>query len=394
MSLRQIFSNPHVFAENLSKIKNKSNTCYFRINMIRLLYQYDTIMINFNQRQQKIISIFLRNNALSSSMVHAAITKLKEDVSLVTVKRAISKLVAVGVLKISGSGRSTNYSITTLGRVFSDINAKDYCVIEPDKRYGLRKYNFNLLSEFPIKIFSKSELEILKNATIKYKHLSKNLPIVIQKKELERLIIELSWKSSKIEGNTYTLLDTEKLILENKIAPNKTKAETQMILNHKDAFNFIRKNKNQFKTITKRNLEKLHSILIKKLNVGQGLRKKPVGILGSIYRPLDNVYQINDAIEILGEKISQMLSPYAKALMALLGLAYIQPFEDGNKRTARIMTNAILLAYGLAPLSYRSINESDYREAMLVFYELNSIIPLKKIFIEQYNFATKNYAVR
>ena len=362
--------------------------------MIRLLHQYDTIMINFNQRQQKIILIFLKNNALSSSMVHAEITKLKEDVSLVTIKRIISKLVAAGVLKISGSGRSTNYSISTFGRVFADINAKDYCVVEPVKRYGLIKYNFDLLPEIPLELFSEDELKILENATIEYERLSKDSPIAIQKKELERLIIELSWKSSKIEGNTYTLLNTEKLILKNEIAPNKTKEETQMILNHKDAFNFVRKNKSQFKTITRKNLEELHSILIKKLNVGKGLRKKSVGILGSIYRPLDNIYQINDAIEILGKKISQASSPYVKALMTLLGLAYIQPFEDGNKRTARIMTNAILLAYGLSPLSYRSIDENDYIEAMLVFYELNSIIPLKRIFIEQYSFATKNYAVK
>jgi len=362
--------------------------------MIRLLYQYDTIMINLNQRQQKIASIFLKNDQLSSSMVYTEITKLGEEVSLVTIKRLLSKLVAAGVVKISGSGRSTNYSISTLGRIFANVNAENYCLVEPDKRYGLRQYNFDLLPEFPIEVFSEDDLEVLERATIEYKHLTQEVPKAIQKKELERLIIELSWKSSKIEGNTYTLLDTEKLILENKVAPNKTKDETQMILNHKDAFNFIRQNKTQFKTITRKNLEELHSVLIKKLNVGQGLRKKPVGILGSIYRPLDNVYQINEAIEILAKKISQIPSPYAKALMVLVGLAYIQPFEDGNKRTARIMTNAILLAYDLAPLSYRSIDKEDYIEAMLVFYELNSIIPLKKIFIEQYNFAARNYAVK
>lgn len=125
-----------------------------------------------------------------------------------------------------------------------------------------------------------------------------------------------------------------------------------------------------------------------------GLRKKPIGIIGSIYRPLDNIHQITDALEILGKKIAQTPSPYAKSLLALLGLAYIQPFEDGNKRTNRLMANAILLAHNLAPLSYRSVDENDYREAMLVFYELNSIIPFKKILIEQYDFATKNYAVK
>jgi Fic family protein len=77
-----------------------------------------------------------------------------------------------------------------------------------------------------------------------------------------------------------------------------------------------------------------------------------------------------------------------------VGISYIQPFEDGNKRTARLMANAILLAHDCAPLSYRSVEENDYREAQMVFYELNSIMPFKKIFIDQYIFSAQNYAVK
>ena len=84
---------------------------------------------------------------------------------------------------------------------------------------------------------------------------------------------------------------------------------------------------------------------------------------------------------------------YAKALITILGISYIQPFEDGNKRTARLVANAILLAHGLAPLSYRSIEEKTYKEATLVFYELNSFVSLKKLFVDQYNFAARNYLV-
>lgn len=89
-----------------------------------------------------------------------------------------------------------------------------------------------------------------------------------------------------------------------------------------------------------------------------------------------------------------MLTPYSKALVALLGISYVQPFEDGNKRTARLMANALLLAHRLIPLSYRSVDEKQYRDATIVFYELNSIIPFKKIFINQYDFAARNYAVK
>jgi len=351
-------------------------------------------MLKLSQKQQKIIAIFLKKSPLSSSQIHLELLKSGEDVSLVTTKRAISKMARQNILKTSGAGRSTVYFINTLGRILADIDAKKYCSIEPDKRYGLKQYNFDLFSNFPDEIFTDEELNALTVATIQYKHRTKNLSEIIQKKELERLVIELSWKSSKIEGNTYTLLETEKLILENKVAPNKTKEETQMILNHKEAFDFIHENAERFKTLNKRNLEELHKILVKNLGVNFCLRKKPVGVIGSVYHPLDNIYQITEAIEGLGKKISQTKTPYDKSFLALIGLSYIQPFEDGNKRTGRLMTNAILLAYGLAPLSYRSIDENEYREALLVFYELNTIKPFKKIFIEQYLFAAKNYSVK
>lgn len=105
------------------------------------------------------------------------------------------------------------------------------------------------------------------------------------------------------------------------------------------------------------------------------------------------MHQIREGLEALLAAIARVETPYAKALMALLGISYLQPFEDGNKRTARLLANAILLAYGCAPLSYRSVDEGEYREATLVFYEINSIIPFKKIFTDQYDFAARTYAV-
>lgn len=351
-------------------------------------------MIKLSQKQQKIIAIFLKRGTARSSEAWAEIVKLGEKISLVTMKRALSKLAKIGILTATGSGRSTGYSISAVGRISAEIDAHEYCSVEPDKRPGLSRYNFELLPNLPLDFFVDDELKILNHATSEYKARIKQLPAAIQKKELERLIIELSWKSSKIEGNTYTLLDTEKLILGNKEASGHDRREAQMILNHKDAFNFIRANAARFKTITRKNLEELHAILVKNLTVGLGLRAKPVGVVGSIYRPLDNFYQIAEAIDALGAAVSRATTPYAKALAALLGIGYIQPFEDGNKRTGRLAANAILLAHGLAPLSYRSVDENEYREATLVFYELNSAMPLKKIFIGQYNFAARNYAVK
>ena len=351
-------------------------------------------MYKITQKQQKIVKIFLVKGSMRSSEVHQEIISLEENISLITIKRTLSELTKNGILEMTGMGRSTSYSLSIKGRVLAEVDAKQYIAIDPDKRHGSHQYNFDLLQAFPSDIFTEDELEKLESATNEYKKRIADSSSAIQKKELERLIIELSWKSSKIEGNTYTLLDTEKLILENKEAPGHSKDETRMILNHKDAFDYIRSHSSQFNVVTKKNLENLHSVLIKDLNVNLGLRSRPVGITGSIYRPIDNAYQVTEAVSALSEAISRMETSYAKALLALVGIGYIQPFEDGNKRTSRLMANAVLISHSLAPLSYRSVEEEDYRNAMLVFYELNSIIPMKKIFIDQYEFAAKNYVVK
>src|SRR3989338_8129177 len=277
--------------------------------------------MKLTSKQQKIITIFLKKKTMQSSEVHVELIASGEVVSLVTVKRALSELAEAGMLTATGSGRSAGYSISVIGRVFAEVDAHAYCAIEPDKRYGLSRYNFDLLASWPSDIFTDNELKILDDATAEYKIRTRQLPEAIQKKELERMIIELSWKSSKIEGNTYTLLDTERLILENKEAVGHNKKEAQMILNHKDAFNFVHECKEQFKTLTRKNLEELHKVIIKGLDVDTGLRRKPVGVLGSVYRPLDNIYQITEALDPLSSAVSQAQTPYAKAILALLAQA-------------------------------------------------------------------------
>src|SRR3989344_8337678 len=347
------------------------------------------------KKQLQILGLFLEFGSLSSSKVHELLTqKLAEDISLVTVKRELAQTVNANLIQPSGGGRARVYTITTRGRVFADIDARSYCAVEPDHRYGLKQFNFELLPSLPSDVFTSDELTILEHATQTYHKRTTDLPPAIMKKELERLMIELSWKSSKIEGNTYTLLDTERLLLENKEAPGHSASEARMILNHKNAFNFIHDNKTEFKNITLANLEKLHTILVEDLSIGFGLRNKLVGVVGSKYRPLDNGHQIKEAVEALIDAVRKAGAPEAKALIALSGISYVQPFEDGNKRTSRLMANALLLAHDRAPLSYRSVDKDGYREAMLVFYEINSIVPIKNIFVDQYEFAAKNYAVK
>lgn len=350
-------------------------------------------MPEVSTKDQRIISLFLREGPLQSSAVLVALRKTGVTLSLVTVKRLVSAMASRGLLAVSGAGPATAYALTPLGRLFAEVDAEAYGAIEPDRRFGLSRYNFELLPAIPREVFSAIEKRVLKAATFAYKRRTTGISTALREKELERLVIELSWKSSKIEGNTYTLLDTEKLIRENREAPGHPRSEARMILNHKDAFTYIYRHRKKFTALSRANLEEVHTLLTKGLRVTHGLRRRPIGVTGSKYRPLDNIHQIRDAVSVLVRVISRARTPYDKALIALLGISYIQPFEDGNKRTSRLMANALLLAHGCAPLSYRSIKEEEYRAAMLVFYEVNSLVPIKNIFISQYEFAAKNYLV-
>ena len=138
-------------------------------------------------------------------------------------------------------------------------------------------------------------------------------------------------------------------------------------------------------------IEEIHVLLTKELGVERNIRHRRVGITGTNYTPLDNEFQIREALEATCQLINAKEDVFEKALLALLLLSYIQPFTDGNKRTARITSNAILMARGYCPISFRTVDSIDYKKAMLMFYEQNNIAAFKQIFIEQYEFAVKNY---
>ena len=345
-----------------------------------------------NRLEAGLLEFLYTNSQGSSSEIQSFIVqKERSEVSLVTIKRLLAKLNREGSLSITGKGPATRYALSSVGKLFATLDAKEYCAREPDTRFGFSSYQFDLFQDVPTTVFSSEEQSFLETATTQYHNKSKGISETLHQKELERFIIELSWKSSKIEGNTYTLLDTEKLLLYGTEAEGRTKNETAMILNHKTAFSFVYENRDSFKVLSRMGIEHVHSLLTKDLQIVRNFRSSPVGITGSRYRPLDNKYQIEEAVVALLEVVNRVPDGYTKGLVTLLGLSYIQPFEDGNKRTARLTGNAVLLAYGLSPLSYRSVSEEAYREAILVFYELNSLEPFKKLFIEQYQFAAENY---
>lgn len=310
-----------------------------------------------------------------------------------TVRRDLTKLVEECVLLVTGKGKASRYTLSPAYNLFHPIDVEEYFSKEIDQRRIIEGYNFDLIEKMlgAAPLFTKQETEHLDALQRTFTSNISRLSQAQYRKEMERLGVDLSWKSSQIEGNTYSLLETERLLLEKVTAAGKSKDEAVMLLNHKDALDFILDDPDFMSMLTVTKIETIHSILVKELNVDRNIRIRRVGITGTNYRPLDNEFQIREALEKTCELVNGKSNIFEKALLILLLISYIQPFNDGNKRTARIVSNAILIANAYCPLSFRAVDSIDYKKAMLLFYEQNNISAFKQLFIEQFAFAVNTY---
>ena len=310
-----------------------------------------------------------------------------------TLKRVIAAGIKAGDIVAEGKARATRYRLSPQAQLLMPLNLDTYFALEVDERQVHSSYNFELINGLltETRLFSDKEQTHLDALQDEFRQHVNELTDNEYRKEMERLGIDLSWKSSQIEGNTYTLLETERLLRESKTAEGKTKEEAVMLLNHKDALSFILDNPDYLQELTVSHIEDIHQLLTKDLSIDKGLRRHRVGITGTNYHPLDNEFQIREAMRDACKLINSKYNIFEKALLTLLLLSYIQPFLDGNKRTARITSNAILIANDYCPLSFRSIDSIDYKKAMLIFYEQNNLYAFKQIFIEQFEFAVKEY---
>ncbi len=345
---------------------------------------------SLNKRQDFILEYIGDRDSSTISVLLSALSEVFGDISKITVNRDLKKLAELGLIKTHGIGKATAYSLSDSYSGLIEIDVEKYFSKEVDEREILESFNFDIFSSFK-SIFSENEKDKLELLNKSYLNKVKSLPKDVLKKEFERLTIDLSWKSSKIEGNTYSLLETEQLLTENKEAVGHSKGDAIMILNHKKAIDYIRSDLSSFKKLSVKKIEGLHSILIDRLGVSKNIRQSLVGITGTRYKPLDNRYQITEASENMCKLVNSLKNVFEKSVLAMLLIAYIQPFVDGNKRTSRMIGNAILLTGGACPLSYRSIDEGEYKKAVLLFYEQNNLSYFKKLFIEQFEFAVENY---
>lgn len=211
---------------------------------------------------------------------------------------------------------------------------------------------------------------------------------------LNRLLVDLSWASSHLEGNTYNRLDTQNLIDFGQAAEGKDIQETQMILNHKAAIEMLINEADQvgFNPFTFLNL---HAILSENLLPDEDacgrLRRRPVNISGSVFHPLAMPQVLEDHFHLLLNKAAAIPDPFEQSFFVMVHVPYLQPFEDVNKRVSRLGANISLIQNNLCPLSFIDVPKQAYVDGTLAVYEFNQIDLLRDVFVWAYERSCQLY---
>ncbi len=337
------------------------------------------------------------------------------NIELRTWQRRLMKLITEGALKQTGIKRSARYYLAQPilhPSIIPQPNEKNSIVeitLSPesldilnilstpfDKR-PVVGYNHSFLDNYRPNIdfyLSKSERERLAKDAVT--NADTDQPAGTYAKHiLQRLLLDLSWNSSRLEGNTYSLLDTERLLKEGAPAADKSATETQMILNHKEAIEFI-VNGGEEIGFNRYTLLNLHAMLANNLLPDPAapgrLRAYPVGIKKSAYTPTGIPQLIEEMFEKILFKAAAINNPHEQALFAMVQIPYLQPFEDINKRVSRLAANLPLNRHNLIPISFIGVDDDLYIQGLLAVYELNRTALIKDIFLLACSRSADRYA--
>ncbi|WP_212005897.1 Fic family protein [Chitinophaga sp. HK235] len=325
-----------------------------------------------------------------------------------TLQRRLNDLRISGLITTTGKTRGLRYHLTNKIKLensigfpdilLSDASQKILTIVQsPVQKRRPVGYNRSFLENYQPNISNYLSLSELQKLAALGNTARLNEPAGTYAKEiLNRLLIDLSWNSSRLEGNTYSLLDTERLISSGQVADNKSAKEAQMILNHKDAIEFIVQLADEI-GFNRYTLLNLHSLLSNNLlpNAAASgrLRHIPVGIQNSVYTPLTVPQLIEEMFSLMLDKASQIENPFEQAFFIMVHLPYLQPFDDVNKRVSRLASNISLNKHNLAPLSFIDVPNELYTKGLIGVYELNRIELLKDVFLWAYERSAAQYSV-
>ena len=344
-----------------------------------------------------------------------SITKTIDSTSKRTLQRRLATLVSQKRISTFGAGRTLKYlipdTIAPLNGLANDVNcemaAEVYVPLSAEaqdiknyvkkprqqrrpvsyKTEFLEQYHPNQTYYLPTTI--REQLHSLGRSP------AENTPAgTFARDILNRLLIDLSWASSQLEGNTYSQLDTERLIEFGQAAEGKDAMETQMILNHKSAIEYLVMNIDQT-DVSKETIISLHAFLSDGLMVDPlmcgRIRNRAGDIGGSVYLPIALPQRLEELFGIVIDMAAEIIDPFEQAFFLMVHLPYLQPFEDVNKPVSRLAANIPLIRHNLCPLSFIDVPQQAYVDGMIGIYELNRVELLRDVFIWAYERSCQQY---
>lgn len=314
--------------------------------------------------------------------------KVAPDVSETTMWRTLKRLTDEGKLAVTGKARATGYTIAGSAVVCAYLQT-------PYNRRAPKTYNNEFLDGYvPDRTFylSEPDRERLHEAG---RPAGPPLPAgTYARRILEKLLVDLAWASSRMEGNTYDILETEQLVRYGQEATGKDRKEAVMILNHKEAIQYLVDNLGEI-GINRQDICNIHALLSDGLLIDPAmagrLRRLPVGISHSSYTPLEDEFEIEEEFRIIIEKAAAITDPFEQSFFLLVHIPYLQAFDNVNKRTSRIASNIPVLKADLAPMSFITMDDGTYIDGLIGVYELNNVSLLHKLYIDAYLASAVNY---
>jgi Fic family protein len=330
-----------------------------------------------------------------------------------TVQYRLSTLVKSGILRIERAGRGSKYHINKILEnkpTLERFKESQVPFTIPLSREGeeLRKlvsaptqmrqhvsYRRAFLDSYDPNITFYLSQPILEKLSKLGAGVEKGRPAgTYARKIYQRLLIDLSWNSSRLEGNTYSLLETERLLATGEEVPGKNRMDTQMILNHKAAIEFIVEmaeevNINRYTILNIHGLLS-HDLLLDPKACGR-LRTMPVKIGKSVYHPVEVPQLIEEYFQLIIQKANAIKNPFEQSFFLMVHLPYLQPFLDVNKRVSRLAGNIPFIRENLSPLSFVDVPEFDYVQGLLAIYELNRVELFRDVFVWAYERSASLY---
>ena len=313
------------------------------------------------------------------------------DASASTVWRALRRLVDDGLLEVVGEGRGTRYRVAGGEAVLAHLRTPIHR--RPPTRYrsefagSYRPNESRYLTDA-----DRAELEKAGTPVLEPYHAS--MGVTYARRVRGQLAVDMSWASSRLEGNRYNYMETDSLVRARRIADGRSLKDAVMILNHKRAIRYVVENLDEIE-IGWPDLRNIHALLshslIRDRSLVGSLRRGPVTIGPSVYMPLEDRSAVREELEILLSKAARITDPFEQSFFLLVHIPYLQPFADVNNRTSRIASIIPLLKADLAPMSFFSIADHDYIRGLLGVYELNDVSLLRAAFVNGYIETARRY---